>query len=320
MYFPYLWCRQEEVLAIVELVGAGVLSKTTVPILKPVDTKPTTEKRLERIVQGGGRIAVITDSDDGRPAPPYSAVKKMLDGSLLLPHAGSIFPAFELRGGMALGELKNFATGFTGRTLLVVHRDHTHGAAAVCSALGPENAQTLHVFVGRTIAALSSVGGLGSVLLRDDFRHQSPNGAYPQSSLFGDLVYQYPSLGHQGFGDFATVGDRSPTYGGGAAKHVALHLTTVASGNTLHCHHFKSGKPATAGDTAKKYLQALGALVAVTGTPLKRAWATVGAQEFYATHQSGHFPNLGKPKRWSIMHHIEVIQGVMAAAGAAPFI
>ncbi|MCR9162842.1 MAG: sce7725 family protein [Nannocystaceae bacterium] len=320
MYFPYLWCRQEEALAIVELATAGLLAETTVPIFVPVDTKPSTESRIEKILAGGGRIALVVNSASGRPAPKHEDVKKMLAGKKIAPHASSVFPAFELRGGMALGELQTFAGGFTSGPLVVVHRDHTHSAADVNTALGSAVSRSVHIFVGRTVGTHTGLAGLGTVLLRDDFQHRAPNGAYPNASQFGDLVFQYRALGHKGFGDFATVGDRPPTTGGGAAKHVALHLTYPAQGSTIHCQHFVSGPPGTKGDTATKYLHALAKLTAATGSPPTGVWSTLGSQGFASSHTRSHFPGLGQPKRWSIMHHIEITQRIMTAASARAFI
>lgn len=319
MYFPCLCCRQEEVLGVVDLVASGVLDHVTVPVFKPIDTASATEKRLAKIVSGGGRFALIVNSDSGKPPPTAPAVEGMITGAKLAPHAANIFPAFELRAGTPLADLSSFTSRFVGRTLFVIHRHHVHSAGSVLSAMGQAAANVLHLFIDQTIPQHGTLGGLGAVLLRDDFKHHAPNGTYPASTHFGNLPYQYGAQGFRGFGDFATVGDRFTT-GGGPARHVALHLTYPAQGPTIHCLHFVSSQPGTPQNTQGKYLNAVAQLVQATGTPPAPPFSTVGVKSFHTSHVQRHFPGLGQPKRWSLMHHIETMQLVLRAANAVPFI
>ena len=71
-------------------------------------------------------------------------------------------------------------------------------------------------------------------------------------------LYTYRSRGFDGFSDFSIVGDvYSP--GGGAAKHVAIHLTELEE-TTIVANHFVSRTPPQKGNNQAKYFSALGLL------------------------------------------------------------
>jgi len=46
--------------------------------------------------------------------------------------------------------------------------------------------------------------------------------------------------------------------------------------------------------------------------------STQGAAQFQLSQQQRAFPNLGPAKRWSVMHHIETIHGILMAGNATP--
>lgn len=314
MYMPYLHGKQEELLAVLNL--APRLTGLVVPIIKPVDVRPATVSRLARIAQNA-RCAVIVNSDKGRRRQPprYEQVVEMLNSSPFAENAGNVLPAFEIRAGVRLEALAEFCRTFSDRRCVVVHKRHTY-APDELRRVTRFGVNPVHVFVepGVPARAFFHLPAVGRVLIRDAFNACDRNSDYPPRSAFDDLVYQYGGLGYQGFGDMCMVGD---TYSdqGGPAHAVALHLTEIR-GHTLLMNHFVSRSLGV--DVTTSYFEALEALVSYIGTAPRGHLNTQGVQEYLESYRNRHYPNLGPPKRWSIMHHIEVVQRVLAGQNIPP--
>ncbi len=171
---------------------------------------------------------------------------------------------------------------------------------------------------GASLDVVKALPAVGRVLLRDGFNRCARNADYPNRSNFDDLLYTYRSRGFDGFSDFSIVGDvYSP--GGGAAKHVAIHLTELEK-TTIVANHFVSGTPPQKGNNQAKYFSALRLLVSHTGTPPSADLDTQGVCEYHQSNSPKHYPGLGKLKQWSIMHHMEIIDRKIAATGISSFV
>lgn len=309
MYCPYLRGKQEEQLAFRELSDS--LSPLVVPIFKPVSL--VSIERYVAMARGGLRLAIIVNSDEGRPAPALADAIAALDGPLR-DHATSIFPAFELRAGIPLAELRAFSLRYSDRLTLIVHRGHAFTADEVQSGLAPGLAP-VHVFLspGTPGGLQHSLPARARILVRDGFEYRTPNMAYPDVSSFDDLTLQYRSLGFDGFGDFSIVGDRY-VRGGTRANHVALHLTQLR-GDSIVTNHFVSTSAGPVGNTASKYFEALEQLVAHTGSPPTPEFDTAGVNSYVVSLREAHFPGLGCPKRWSIQHHTQLVERILIDGG-----
>lgn len=158
------------------------------------------------------------------------------------------------------------------------------------------------------------------MLVRDGFAPRAPNAAYatPPQSAFGNLPYTFRPT-WDGFGDFAAIGDvPHPRSVPVQPNHHAFHLTEVQPGvPTVICRHFVS-TVATNSTMRQKYQSALQLLMAHTGTPPASPFQTAGVDAYHASHPAGTV--LGPPKRFSTMHHIEMMEGVVRAAGGTPFV
>ena len=319
MYWPYLRSKENEVLAFRELAPTLSASNLTVPIYKPTSKSPTLRKRLDAIAMSGGRFALIVNSDDGKPPPMRSEVESLLD-PLVQSHPLKAMPAIELRPMTSLGEVSSFAAKYASSQCVVVHRDHMFSAAAVNTALAPLSSPAVHVFLqgSAPAAVVASVNAVGKVLIRDGFKRHTPNGNYPPHTNFDDLVYHY-KVSWDGFGDFGPLGDIF-IKGGAQPSHVALHLTHPSSGPTIVCRHFVSTVSPGGTDTATKYFDALNQLCSFTGSPPPSPFDTAGVNDFLQNHAAGHYPNLGLPKRWSLKHHVEMMQRILLVNKAVPFV
>lgn len=316
MYFPQLLGLAEEAKAVAEarFLNDGLI----LPVLHPVslsDTKtgrPWVVRNLHEALRAGRRFALVVNSAKGGSPPTeeevYKAIEEDFDGS------SRVYKALEIRDGVTTDDVVRFAGTNEDSVCLMIHRKHPHGSEL------PLGDRVVHLLVDdEAPPAAARLPGLGRVLVRDRFQHQSPNAAYPAWSPFDDLLYTFDELGFDGFGDFTIVGDRQPPGGGhgGWPLTRVLHLTE-AHGGELKTRHFLSDPPPRQGDTQRKYFQALRRLVDYTeGNP---HFDTAGVNAFRRSLLQRRHSNLGVPKRWSILHHMEVIHKELTRRGAVPFV
>lgn len=308
MFFPYLRGKQEEILAVLE---ADFLSELTVPIFEPTNTSPLSIGRWQRAVEAGRRFAIVTNSANGDPAPAQEEVRHVIEDDLS-PEA--VYPGLEIRAGTDTGTIRDFAETFQDRVCVVVHRDHLYAPSELSGHLGPLADSIVHVLIDGRVSreVVRQLPARGRVLLRDGFAYEPRNADYQPQTNFGDLLHTFSNDGFDGFGDFAIAGDRFSARGGPAYA-VALHLTEITP-MTVIANHVVSSPPHIRGDLSAKYLDAVQRLV---GYADERGFDTVGINAFRNSLSERHYPGLGKPKRWSILHHLEIIDRELTERGAA---
>lgn len=196
-----------------------------------------------------------------------------------------------------------------------MHKRHTYSAVELQRVMRFSQ-PPVHVYIepGVAVASLAALPSRADVVLRDGFSACERNALYPPQSAFDDLVYQYQARGFAGFGDFCMIGDvYSAT--GGPARAVALHLTEDR-GSELVMNHFVS--TAVGVDVATMYFEALEQLSAYLGAQAREDLDTQGSRKYFESYGSREYHGLGVAKRWSIMHHIEVVLRILGSQGTAP--
>lgn len=314
MYMPYLHGKREELLAVAEM--APVLQDFVIPIFKPVDASASnTAKRLARI-GAEARFAVITNSDKGPHRPPsYQEIVRMFRRPEIQRNAENLLPAFELRGGTNLADFDTFCRDFSDNLCVVVHKRHAFEESDLAGGMELLGTAPVHVFVepGVSAALFQSLPSAARITLRDGFCACARNCDYPAQSAFDGIAFDYETRGFGGFGDFCLIGDKYSATGG-RAHAVALHLSEV-TGQALVVNHFVSTSPGV--DTATMYFEALDSLASYTGAPPRTGFNTQGVREYLESRRTQHYGNLGLPKRWSTMHHIETVQTLLSARGGS---
>ena len=233
MYFPYLRGKQYEVLAVRE---SGFLSSNRIiPVFEPITLSGPALNRFRRIAKNGVKFSVIVNSNSGQPPPALATTIQVLkDLESRLP--GVVLPAFEIRAGQPVSDVRDFARTFASQQCVLVHRNHTHSETALGRALNPLVRPAVQVLLdgGAPLHVVKALPAVGIVLLRDGFSRCMRNADYPSQSNFDDLLYTYRSRGFDGFSDFSIVGDAYSS-GGGPAIHVAIHLTELYKTTTGVC-------------------------------------------------------------------------------------
>ena len=317
MYFPYLRGKQYEVLAVQE---SGFLSNSRIiPMFEPTNLSNATRNRFLSIAKNGVKFSVIVNSANGEPPPLLAeATRVLMDLESCMP--GTVLPAFEVRAHHLVSDVSNFAQTFASLQCVLIHRNHTHSATVLDKALRPLSRPVVQILLdgGAPLHVVKALPSVGRVLLRDGFSRCTPNANYPSRSNFDELLYTYRNLGFAGFSDFAIVGD-SFSPGGGAAKNVAIHLTELQN-TTIVANHFVSRNPPQRGNDAAMYFDALTLLISHTGNPPRADLNTQGVREYHQSNSLRHYPGLGKLKQWSMMHHMEIIDRQLHAAGTSSFV
>ena len=135
--------------------------------------------------------------------------------------------------------------------------------------------------------------------------------AYP-TELYATALWDYSEFGYEGFGDYSIVGaDYSES--GGPAWAVAIHLTSDSNATVpeMYVHHFVSDDNDSPSFPAEKYAQALDKLQMEVTSPKTIIRRTGAVEEFLRLHKNGHYPGLGYVKKLSMMHHLELMMGLL---------
>ena len=108
---------------------------------------------------------------------------------------------------------------------------------------------------------------------------------------------------YKGFSDYSVVGEEySET--GFAPYAVAIHIVYFDEKNVLRIAHFVSDSNDDISDPARKFAEAVEKLVEWNKT---MKLDTVGIREFEAAYHNKTYPGLGVVKKYSIMHHLELM-------------
>jgi len=148
------------------------------------------------------------------------------------------------------------------------------------------------------------------VIYRDGFDKKSRNLDYGVESFYSKLHLDYRGYANAiGFGDYTVLCERL-IEGGGPAYVVTIHLSYLdpVRSTDMYVRHFSSfSDNASQSDPGGKFRESLTLLVSYVHANPTKFVNTVGLQEFFNFHQSGHYPGLGIVKKLSIKHHIQTL-------------
>jgi hypothetical protein len=306
MYFPYLRGKQFELEALLE-VNSRVFNNT-LPILEPI----TISRRglYARIAANQIPLILVMNPyypPNGRVS--NAQIQNIIDNELLS-HT-SLVLGYLIDQRFDLNDFNLFLNTNTNREKAIIFR-HNPFPNALISIQSAINTQGIGYVIfderkafPRTQAAFSTHPR--RILLTDGFQVQQRNADYPASSTFDSIHNSWRTDGWAGIGDYLTIGDNFRE-GGGPAYVVTLHIT-VNTTNGLEIHHFSSVSqstrpilPAQKFNEANQSLNQSSVITPLnsTGLDLYRNWY---ANQFY--------PNLGPPKKASMMHHIELMSSLI---------
>ncbi|WP_139166892.1 sce7725 family protein [Chromobacterium sphagni] len=316
MYFPYMYVKRHELLALRALSKKIAIKRKIFPILEPVNKSLGDLARALKVLKKDGNATVVIVNPNlieyKGSAGNFDLVQSSID---LLGYLNDkvLIPAFKIVDSTTLAEVQVFLNKYLNFAPVLIHT-----SAHLPLGGGGVNFNVLNVFIDGTVPAnyISSFPG-SKVIIKDGFVAASTNATFPPSNYYYDLNVNYLSQGFVGFGDYTITG-RNIKAGGGPAYAVAIHLSyedpvLAHSGIApIYINHFLSRTITNPpNDNALKIGEALPAL---QNFIMKYPGIRGGAPRFSFSNAAAVYmklnpkTTLGKIKEYSIQHHIEVME------------
>lgn len=299
MYFPFLRGRQFELIALRECVEKELISEKVLPIVELVKASPTLMKTLKIYIEAKRKIIVVRNPKVGNWVKEYSLLSKTAQKELKdLLASEFVIPAFYVDEN--LGEyIKKTPGGLEGMVLIYDSHKSVRLYEQVLSDWHPiYNLIPNESWYKRKIRE-------NRVMWTDHFPQRKRNADYleePVEEFSEDHIY-FEDEGFEGFSDFSIVG-KEYNESGFAPYAVAIHIVFFDEETNLELAHFVSDSNDDPGDSAGKYGEAVSKLVVWNE---QRQLNTEGIRMFEKTYNERRYPGLGVAKKYSIMHHLELM-------------
>jgi len=307
MYFPYLRCKQFELLALRELAPKLGQSQKISPVLEPINQSTTAlAKALEILMKENVNFTLILNPIYGDFVADPSALINMVNSSLsqyLNCQLGIIINQFtnlsEIDSLLAKIDFK--------RPLSLIHDSRPNDLDKLTKWAMLQTIKYNLYSEGIPARRYRGIITSGSkILLEDKFISQTKNANYSErEELFSDDHLYFKDDGYAGFGDYLTIG-KEYSEAGFAPYAVAIHLTYIRTdrNNELWIKHFVSDSNETRDDVAGKFGEALEKLMKFID---HKKIITDATNEFREHYRLEHYPGLGSLKKLSIKNHLELL-------------
>ena len=303
MYFPILRGRQFELLALRECISNNVLSNRIIPIIEPVKVSSTYTKTIDAFIAAKHPIAII---------------RNPLVGSWLKDLRKESNSSIRTRASEQLKD-ENVISSLYVTPNLEVQVDYitANDYALEQMMLVCNNAEYVDYYervIGDKKPKYNVIPDKGDfrrrirpnrVMCEDHFPKQNRNIDYCDidTELFSKDHLYYAEDGFKGFSDYSIVGaEFSET--GFAPYAVAIHIVYFDENKALRIAHFVSDSNDDISDPARKFAEAVEKLVKWNQT---MKLDTVGIRAFESAYKNQTYPGLGVVKKYSIMHHLELM-------------
>lgn len=312
MYYPYLRGRQNELLCLRELLENDRLSDTVTPVIEPVKCTSTFFSTVKKFIEKDRNIIVIANPQVGVFVKEYKEIiedakttesdkiKKTAEEYQAILNNAKVIKAYILNSRTAKkiadAELEKKENLFLisenkgDDQFFIKYRD----ALVTKAALIPKDED------------FKDEVESDCIILEDCYEKKKRNVDYIEEPdvFFSKNHLIYAKRGYIGFSDYSIVG-KSYEESGFAPLAIAIHITYFDDRNTLWVHHFVSESNQNISDPARKFQEAMENLMVWEN--FDRLEQTMGLQTLINYYENEKFPGLGVIKKYSIMHHIEMI-------------
>lgn len=316
MYFPFLYAKRSELLALNSMLKDHRPLGNLVPVLEPVNSNPTDLVRCLKAYGSAARpIVTIINADKHELGDKESRNlwrKKLLPTFETYP---SLIPAYRCHSKTTQTNVNTFFKLFPNRNVAVIYASSGLNDAET-QALVSEKRVSFHIVVNgkMTSSQQKLLPRQKFVDIRDDFNKLARNADYGGPEWFTDRHKTYASRG-MGFGDYATIGSLFQV--GGTTPHaVAIHASYKNGANhDIWVEHFVSDdKQKEIGDVASKFVQAAGKLVSASRGRPGEFGTNFALDQYSRQVAASSHPGLGKNKEQQIAHHICLMLDVLSGA------
>ncbi len=315
MYFPYLRGRQNELLCLRELLGAGKLGDKIVPIIEPVRFNSTLFITLTQFIEMDHRIIVVANPKVGSFNKEYADMKKKicdereedkkeklqktLDSYIEILNDNHIQKAY-IVDKKIIAEILNGNKNANKMILINFEKGNYRYYEEYGEVL-----EARITLIPKDEDFKDEVDG-ETVVLEDGYVKARRNVDYIESpdEFFSRNHVVYKKRGYMGFSDFSMVGNEFEE-NGFAPLAIAIHVMYFGNKKELRVHHFVSKSNASISDPARKFEEAMDSLLSWEHFDIIPK--TIGLKSLAECYHIGKFPGLGVIKKYSLMHHIEMM-------------
>lgn len=318
MYFPYLYGKQKELLAIRHLAKTLANDDAVQAIIEPVKQDTATlritldaceREELTNWVVVNPELLEFRGSSPqkswswGKQALSELKVRKFTKPTLMLSRSTTedIIEAFDEE--------------YAGESVGIIVQPSLADLDDVLEQLG--QVEVTRVFFkgpGASSSSMKAVGLEKCAWVEDRFPHRSRNADYDGRHFFTDRHLNYKSNGLAGFSDY-TILPPTPSDGGGPPGAVAFHMSHINLGKPvkeLWVEHFVSDETdQKVNDNDGKFIEALEKFEIAVKRPDSGFGLTGAAKDYLSRAKSGNPPSLGTNKQLEIMHHLELVSGLI---------
>ena len=315
MYFPYLRGRQNELLCLRELLDAGKLSSKVIPIIEPVKFSSTLFSTLTKFIEMGHQVIVIRNPEVGSFRKESDEMIKNIEKESDEKKKEKIRKTLEGYKEVWNNPQIQKAYLVDDNVISLIREKKLDAKDIVMINIKKGNYRYYEEYGNEIIGKYTVVPKGGDfediieddiVILEDNYRKAKRNIDYIENpdELFSRNHIVYKKRGFVGFSDFSMVGSNFDE-SGFAPLAIAIHIMYFGNRDELKIHHFVSESNESISDPPRKFEEAMNKLVNWENFDIIPK--TIGLDNLIECYNIGKFPGLGVIKKYSLMHHIQMM-------------
>ena len=315
MYFPYLRGRQNELLCLRELLDEGKLSSKVIPIIEPVKFSSTFFSTLTKFIEMKHKVIVIRNPKVGSFSKELGDMKRNIEKESdenkkqklkkTLDDYKCIWDDLDIQRAYLVNDnvISNILQKkFDVKDVVMINteKENYH----YYEEYGDELAGKYTIIPKG--ADFEDIIEDDIIILEDGYKKAKRNIDYienPDESFCRNHIV-YKKRGFVGFSDFSMVGNEYEE-SGFAPLAIAIHVMYFGNRGELRVHHFVSESNESISDPARKFEEAMEKLI--SWEQFNIIPRTIGLKSLVHCYNIGKFPGLGVIKKYSLMHHIEMM-------------
>lgn len=314
MYFPYLYGRKAELLALRAMLSDHRPLSALVPVIEPVNAATGDIVRFLQAFGEASQPAVVVVNPDKHQLSTLEAAKSWRAAvhPVFKAHP-CLIPGYRVHAGSTKSKVDAFFKLYAGSKSALVFSSSGLSDAETATIVSRSDVKYNIILNGKmTAAQVALVPKAKRVDIRDEFNKLDRNADYGPPELFTDRHKTFTGTGI-GFGDYASVG--AGFRSGGTTPHaVAIHATYRRPSNKdIWIEHFVSDdKDKDASDVATKYLQAAAKLVSAARRRPAEFGSNFALSKYAAHTKAATYRGLPKSKELQISHHLCLMLDVLS--------
>ena len=316
MYFPYLRGRQNELLCLRELLDAEKLSSKVIPIIEPVKFSSTFFSTITKFIEKQHKVIIIRNPKVGSFRKELNEMRKKIEQESnenkkeklqkTLDYYAELWNSSKIQKAYLVNDIV---------VSDIIEKKKIDVKDVMMINISKGNYFYYEEY-GDEITGKYTVVPKGGdfediieeniIVIEDCYRKAKRNIDYienPDESFSRNHII-YKKRGFIGFSDFSIVGNEFEE-SGFAPLAIAIHIMYFGNREELRVHHFVSKSNESISDPARKFEEAMYSLMNWEKTDMIPK--TVGLNRLIECYTKGKFPGLGVIKKYSLMHHIEMM-------------